>query len=108
MRNEKGKPQKRLPLNCNLTKNFTVIENTAPEITFIKVEELTAEISIIGTGIYEYSLDNIHFQSSPIFNFIVGGVYTCYVKEIGTNCYINDNKRVIPPIQSAQPIFAEN
>ena len=74
------------PLNCNLTKNFTVIENTAPEITFIKVEELTAEISIIGTGIYEYSLDNIHFQSSPVFNMIVGGVYTCYVKEIGTNC----------------------
>jgi gliding motility-associated-like protein len=74
------------PLNCNLTKNFTVIENTAPEITFIKVEGLTAEISISGTGIYEYSLDNIHFQSSPIFNFIVGGVYTCYVKEIGTNC----------------------
>jgi gliding motility-associated-like protein len=74
------------PLNCNLTKNFTVIENTAPEITFIKVEGLTAEISISGTGIYEYSLDNIHFQSSPIFNFTVGGVYTCYVKEIGTNC----------------------
>jgi gliding motility-associated-like protein len=74
------------PLNCNLTKNFSVIENTAPEITFIKVEGLTAEISISGTGIYEYSLDNIHFQSSPIFNFIVGGVYTCYVKEIGTNC----------------------
>ena len=74
------------PLNCNLTKNFTVIENTAPEITFIKVDGLTAEISITGTGTYEYSLDNIHFQSSPIFNFIVGGVYTCYVKEIGTNC----------------------
>ena len=74
------------PLNCNLTKNFTVIENTAPEITFIKVEGLTAEISITGTGIYEYSLDNIHFQNSSIFNFIVGGVYTCYVKEIGTNC----------------------
>ena len=74
------------PLNCNLTKNFTVIENTAPEITFIKVEGLTAEISITGTGIYEYSLDNIHFQSSNVFNFTVGGVYTCYVKEIGTNC----------------------
>jgi len=74
------------PLNCNLTKNFTVIENTAPEITFIKVDGLTAEISITGTGIYEYSVDNIHFQSAPIFNFIVGGVYTCYVKEIGTNC----------------------
>jgi gliding motility-associated-like protein len=73
-------------LNCNLTKNFTVIENTAPEITSIKVDGLTAEISITGTGIYEYSLDNIHFQSSPIFNFILGGVYTCYVKEIGTNC----------------------
>lgn len=74
------------PLNCNLTKNYTVVENTAPEITLIKVEGLTAEISITGTGIFEYSLDNIHFQSSPIFNFIVGGVYTCYVKEIGTNC----------------------
>lgn len=74
------------PLNCNLTKNFTVIENTAPEITFIKVEGLTAEISITGTGIYEYSIDNIHFQSSNVFNFTAGGVYTCYVKEIGTNC----------------------
>lgn len=74
------------PQNCNLTKNFTVVENTAPEITFIKVEGLTAEISITGTGIFEYSLDNIHFQNSNIFNFIIGGVYTCYVREIETNC----------------------
>ena len=70
------------PLNCNLTKNFTVIENTAPEITFIKVDGLTAGISITGTGIYEYSLDNIHFQSSPIFNFIVGGCFWFYRERI--------------------------
>jgi gliding motility-associated-like protein len=62
------------------------VEHTAPEITLIKVEGFTAEISITGTGIFEYSLDNIHFQSSNVFNFIVGGVYTCYVREIGTNC----------------------
>ncbi|WP_396181815.1 T9SS type B sorting domain-containing protein, partial [Flavobacterium sp.] len=74
------------PQNCNLTKNFTVIENITPEITFIKVEGLTAEIGVNGTGIFEYSLDNIIFQNSNIFNFTVGGEYTCYVREIGTNC----------------------
>lgn len=72
--------------NCTVTKNFTVVEYTQPEIIEIKITDLTAEIMISGTGIFEYSIDNMNFQSSPIFNFSVGGVYTCYVREIGNNC----------------------
>ncbi|WP_317165233.1 T9SS type B sorting domain-containing protein [Flavobacterium difficile] len=72
--------------NCTVTKNFTVIEYTQPEITEVKVTDLTAEIMISGTGVFEYSIDNINFQSSPVFNFAVGGVYTCYVRETGNNC----------------------
>lgn len=72
--------------NCSVTKNFTVVENSAPEITNITVEGLTAVINIVGNGVFEYSLDNVTFQSSNIFNFAVGGVYTCYVREIGNNC----------------------
>lgn len=72
--------------NCSATKNSIVVENTAPEIISIEVYDLTAEIIISGNGVFEYSLDTINFQNSNIFNFTNGGVYTCYVREIGKDC----------------------
>lgn len=41
------------------------------------------QITIItsGLGTYEYSMDNINYQDSAVFNNLVGGVYTIYVRE---------------------------
>jgi gliding motility-associated-like protein len=72
--------------NCSVTKNFSVVENSAPEIISIQVNDLSAEVIVSGNGVFEFSLDNITFQNSNIFNFSIGGVYTCYVREIGNDC----------------------
>ena len=53
-------------------KTFTVVNSEMATITNIDVtdfnEDLIATISVTGNGNYEYSLDGINFQSSPIFN----------------------------------------
>ena len=81
--------------SCSATKNIIVVENTAPEIISITVYDLTAEVIISGNGVFEYSLDNISFQNSNIFNFTNGGIYTCYVREIGKNCGLDTKTFVV-------------
>ena len=48
---------------------------------------------------YSYSLDNITFQSSPIFDMQIAGIYTYYVKDI-TECYSFNTTTI-----QAQPII---
>jgi len=40
---------------------------------------MTIEVS--GDGDYEYSIDNIHFQDSPVFYGLNIGLYMVYVKD---------------------------
>jgi gliding motility-associated-like protein len=39
-------------------------------------------ITVTGFGKYEYSVDNINFQQTGVFNNLISGVYTIYVKDI--------------------------
>lgn len=74
---------------CTKTKTFTVVNSEVATITNIDVtdfnEELIATISVTGNGNYEYSLDGITFQSSPVFNLLDSGEYTIYVND-KNNC----------------------
>lgn len=36
---------------------------------------------VAGTAPYEYSLDNVNWQSSPVFNGLIAGTYTVYYRE---------------------------
>ncbi len=38
-------------------------------------------IVVNGLGDYEYSLDNIHFQDSPVFQNMEIGIYSVYVRD---------------------------
>jgi gliding motility-associated-like protein len=69
---------------CTITKTFTV---TASEIASIENIAITgfgdttsAEIIYSGNGDYEFSIDGVNYQDSPIFTNLTGLVYTAYVK----------------------------
>jgi gliding motility-associated-like protein len=71
---------------CSDTKNFTVFNSNKAKITKIDINdwtenENTIEVFVTGDGDYQYSLDNINFQDSPIFTGLGTGQYTVYVND---------------------------
>ncbi len=71
---------------CTKVKTFTVIGSEAATINDIIVHDFNennaAEIVVAsGTGIYEYSIDGIHFQDSSVFTNLSGLEYTAYVRD---------------------------
>ena len=71
--------------NCTKTKTFTIVNSQIATITNIDItdfnENLIATIFVTGNGNYEYSLDGIMYQNSPIFNLVDAGEYTIYVND---------------------------
>lgn len=70
---------------CEATKKFTVIATQAPVISSVDINDFqgdtnTVFVNVTGNGVYEYSLDSIHFQSSPYFTNVRPGVYWVHVK----------------------------
>lgn len=75
-------------LNCSTSANITVTISDIPEIDSIDTQDWTDNensITVITTrqGNYEYSLDGITFQESPVFSNLRPGLYTVYVRDIG-------------------------
>ncbi len=71
---------------CSTTKNFSVILSNKPTITSINTIDWTdfensITVNVTGLGNYEYSIDGINFQESPVFNGLSNGVYTVTVKD---------------------------
>jgi len=71
--------------NCSSIKTIVVTLNNAPVIEDVVVNENEATIVISGSGEYEYSINGVDFQNSPVFPVNEGGIYTAYVREIN-NC----------------------
>lgn len=70
------------PENCTSRKNFTVIRQIVPEIKTVTVKETTVTIEVTNTAPYfEYSLDNISYQSSNLFTDVPAGIQTAYVRD---------------------------
>lgn len=76
-------------VGCTKTKTITVVNSEIATITNIDItdfdEDLIATISAAGNGNYEYSLNGITYQNSPIFNLSDAGEYTVYVND-KNNC----------------------
>lgn len=70
---------------CSVTQNFTVVGSEIATIDGILINDFSnnnsAEIQVSGTGSYEYSLDGITYQDSPIFNNLTEGEYIVYVND---------------------------
>lgn len=74
------------PNECSLEQKVTITEKDLPQITNIDVSGSTATISVVGeTPPYEYSLNNLTFQSSNVFTNVQRGLNTVYVKD-AQNC----------------------
>ncbi|SMC84540.1 Ig-like domain-containing protein [Moheibacter sediminis] len=67
---------------CPIFRDLEVSFSTAPAITEIKTTENTLTISVSGNGPFEYSLNNIFWQSSPVFTNLQSGIYYVYVRDI--------------------------
>ena len=71
---------------CKKTKNFNVVASSSATITDVVINDFAGnnnsiEIIATGSGIYEYSLDGLNYQSSPLFFGLSPNAYTVYVKD---------------------------
>ncbi|TQM40946.1 gliding motility-associated-like protein [Flavobacterium branchiophilum] len=69
---------------CQDTQSFVVYQSSKAKISSINIQDWTdsdntIEVVAFGNGDYLYSIDNIHFQTSPIFTGLQSGTYTVYV-----------------------------
>lgn len=71
------------PENCTSRKTITVFEYNKPEIKNVKVDETSVTIELVKNEDYfEYSIDNIYYQSSNVFTNAPSGLQTAYVRNI--------------------------
>lgn len=70
---------------CSITKTFTVVGSEIATIDDIIINDFssnnTIEIIASGIGDYEYSIDGLLFQDSPIFTNLNGLQYTAFVRD---------------------------
>jgi gliding motility-associated-like protein len=73
---------------CTRTRTITVSSSNQAIIDSVIVNDLVEENSIVillsasSLGDYVYSLDNSNYQSSNVFNNVMPGIYTVYVKDL--------------------------
>ena len=72
--------------SCDATKTFTVIASATAQNITIETSDWTENnntilVTVSGIGDYEYSLDNINFQDSALFESLTSGDYTVYVRD---------------------------
>ena len=90
---------------CSITRTFTVTELPAPDIEEVRVANNGATV-LMADGVpanYRYSLDRVTYQSSPVFNNLISGVYVVYAKSLNAcgedrkTFYINLIPKVFTP-----------
>ena len=72
--------------NCTGTKTFTVTASGQATGADIQINDFTGDHNSItitpqGAGMYVYSLDGRTYQDSPVFNDLLQGQYTVYIKD---------------------------
>lgn len=67
---------------CSASKTFTTYHYETPVITNITSEDDKIIVSLENYDGFEYSLDGITYQNSPVFERIRGNYYTVYVRNI--------------------------
>ena len=81
---------------CEVTKDITVIQSTAPVISSITVDDWTDNDNVIniflentsGLENFEYSIDGLHYQDSSVFTGLAPGKYNIFVRD-KYNCGID-------------------
>lgn len=72
--------------NCSTTKTFVVTESEKATILDVLITDFTMSQNIIeviaqGVGVYEYSINGINYQDSPVFTNVDSGSYMIHVRD---------------------------
>jgi|694.fasta_scaffold00566_9 gliding motility-associated-like protein len=93
---------------CVNEQNITVIVSRKATINNVVIVDLTNNNSVTiqasGIGNYEYSLDGLSYQTSPVFTNVIPNIYTVYVRDIN-GCGISE--RIIS-VLGVPPFFTPN
>ena len=95
-------------LVCSSTKNFNIFLSNFATITNIETLDWTDNENVItanvtGIGVYEYSLDGMHFQDSNTFSNLTVGVYNIFVRDkngcgvVGQDVFLLNYPRFFTP-----------
>jgi len=68
--------------SCSSTKTFTVVPVDNAEILSVESDENSVIITPANTGVFEFSLDGINYQTSNVFLGVSSGVYTAYIRDL--------------------------
>ena len=66
---------------CFTTKRFNVASVENAEIVRVVSNRDDVEIISSSEGLFQYSLDGINYQDSPLFKSVPGGIYIAYIKD---------------------------
>lgn len=67
-------------VGCSSVRTVTVTETLIPIIDEIIIDHRTVTITTSTIGDYEYALDGSDYQDSNVFNNVIGGVRTAFVR----------------------------
>jgi gliding motility-associated-like protein len=82
------------PEKCTANKTITVVENNAPKINEVLVNETTVTINLEkNENYFEFSIDGVNYQSSNVFTNVSSGLHTAIVREV--NKCSSDQKEFI-------------
>ncbi|MFK7813978.1 MAG: T9SS type B sorting domain-containing protein [Maribacter sp.] len=85
-------------ITCRSTKDFVVIASNRATFEEITIEDLTTNNSISaivsGDGEYEFSLDGVNYQNTPLFENIEPGFYTVFARD-RKGCGISEEEIVV-------------
>lgn len=66
---------------CFATKNILVIQRELPVIQQVVINDRIVTVILENEGDFEYKLDGLDYQSSNVFNHVVGGIRQIFVRE---------------------------
>lgn len=72
-------------IQCTVTKNFNVRNTSTPEFRVVTVSDSQIYVSVIGFGLYEFSLNGFNYYGEGTFytfTDVSPGLYTIYVRDI--------------------------
>lgn len=83
---------------CTYTEEFEINHYDLPTFVEISFQQNSATIIASGNGTILYSIDNINWQTSNIFDDLLPGIHNFYVKIENENCVVGPFDGVIPNI----------
>jgi gliding motility-associated-like protein len=72
---------------CTATKTFHVLPSGVATVDSVTVNDFaqdgnSIQVQVSGAGDYEFSLDGIRYQQSPVFEHVAPGNYQVYVRDV--------------------------